>query len=346
MRYFWRRAPVLLFGGVIATGAPCMSQTVWGAELPLTFHYSEPTNWSGAFSCVGVLATDLGIEQCFALSHFGIRLYTGVEADLFPRAVVLGLPLYVVPDVQVEYTQADPDHQYFTDATGQSYSAPGQTLLRMAIGLSTRFTDRGRWGEAITLKIGAACLLSEPLDLNERRRGCDEVDLDNWFVKGSVGQSMRFPGLGISGYFRAEAWFEMPDHDFASTPLASPRVQNSYNDDGQHVLITNAMQYVFIPVGDAAGISQIDLRLGGGLAYFRQHPQNADAQPDPKFRVPNTITTPMADLLVTWNPSLAFSASAGARISAPRRVSEQSSHLSPYWTGQLFIEWRPGVSVF
>jgi hypothetical protein len=119
--------------------------SVWEAELPLTFHYSEPQDWSGAFSCAGLILADLGLEQCFAMSSFGMRLYTGLEADIFPK--LMGEQIRIVPDVQVEYTLANPEYQYFVAANGERYATPGQTLLRMAIGFSTRFTERGRWGE-------------------------------------------------------------------------------------------------------------------------------------------------------------------------------------------------------
>ena len=338
-----RAALTSVTGLGLAVALPCRAQsgkTVWDAETPLTFHYAEPLDWSGIFSCVGLITQGFGAEQCLAGSAFGLRLYTGAEVAVFPPVRIHRTTIHLVPDVQVEHQQVNSDYQFFTDANGQRYEPPSQTSLRLALGISTRFTERGRWGEGMMFKAGIACLLSDPVDLNERRRGCAAGDLDNWFIKASMGRSFDLPGTVVRAYVRAEGWWEMPDHDFATTVIEAPRVSNSYDDDGQHLLIINAMQYLMIPVVRREGVSRLEVRVGGGAGLFRQQAQRTEAQPDPSLRVSTSISTAIGDALLSWNPTPAFSASGGVRVSSPHRRPE-TTPLSPYLTGQFYMELRP-----
>jgi hypothetical protein len=314
----------------------------------LTFHYVEPTDGSGAFSCAGVIARDFGGQQCFAWNRSGLRSYTGIEFEPISGLNLLGVPVHLVPDVQVEYLSPNSEYQYFVDSRGDRYSTGTQVTFRASMGIDTRFTDRGRWGNAFMAKVGIACLLSDPVDLNERRRGCRKRDLDNWFAKASFARNISLGSRsGLTGFFRSELWFEMPDHDFAATSNPDPLVTNVHNDDGQHVLIANAMQYVFIPVSSTVGFADgLDLRLGLGGAFFRQHEQNATAQPDPEQRMAHSISAFSAEVLLSWTAGSDFSATVGGRWSTRQDRPIRESKHPPYWTGQAFVEWRPDITLF
>lgn len=285
------------------------------------------------------------MHECTAWNPGGLTVSAGIEAEPFGALSIGGIPLHVVPDLQLEYVKPDARYQYFTDAAGNRIAPDAQLSLRAAVGVDTRFTDRSRWGDGFMLKAGVSCLLTSSVDLNDRREGCGKGDLDNWFVKSSFARNMAVTG-GVSGFFRAEFWFEMPDHDFATKVVETPRAIN-HNDDGQYVVMANAAQYLFFPLERVIPQAEyFDFRLGIGAAHFLQKAQSAEAQPDPAFRKDHNVSTGFGEMLLSWNPLPEFSITGGTRWSKRMLYPDGYDGDQEYWTAQLFAEWRPDFSVF
>ena len=315
-----------------SSGAVAHAQNAPSPQL--RFVYVTPTDNDAFSGCGGVVGVDVSLQGCTTLAPNADEIVWSLEFQPVPALRIAGLTIPFVPEISMQRVVPHEDYMYFLDREERVVDATVQSSLRFAIGYDSFFYDRHLWGNRALLKIGAACLLTRPLDLNARREGCDDLDLDNWFVKGLYAKTIRVrrdEGYQDIGYVQASVYWEMPDHDFA-TKVDTSGIVDAYNDDGMHVTYADITLWAKSPLLRFQALPGVlDLRIGGGGGLARQV---------------ETATSFHADILATLTPSHNFSISAGAKYTGRTGSFSGSKEDNAYWTAQAFAQWRPDFVVF
>jgi hypothetical protein len=307
--------------GASSTPSQLVSQT------KPTFHFEWPQDIAAFFGCASATGTGLALQSCLEIGAFGTTSRTSVDVGL--------LPLSIVPTISFDYYVPNGEYLYFTQA-GVRWPANPQGTLRFSIGFDTKFTGRSRWGNHVLMKVGASCLVTSAFDQNSRREGCERGDLDNWFLQGTFSHVFK-AGEGRSKrdvvFIRAEAYYEMPDHDIAAKQHIAPAVNNPYNDDGQSVTILDVLVLGILPLGQ-----YLQLKPGGGVGHFYQAAQESMLQRG--LQAEHEFTRAHADLYLTWTPNSSISFTAGSQFNH-RYYFTQKTQSDRYWLLQSYMEWRP-----
>jgi hypothetical protein len=223
---------------------------------------------------------------------------------------------------------------YFRDTRSDTFSAENQASLQVAIGYDTHFYDRDLWGSRTLLKVGASCLLTKPMDLNPRREGCDNLDLDNWFVKGLLARTIYTYGESRDrevAYVQASIYHEIPDHDFASKPDTIGYVK-SFDDDGLEVTFADLMVLGRGPTLRVPGLPwTVDFRLGGGAGLARQV---------------ETAASVTGNFLATLNLHHDLAITGGAKYTHRWGSFSGLEEDRSYWLAQAYFQWRPNFVIF
>jgi hypothetical protein len=316
---------------VIAATATAQSSPV----PPLHFLYRIPQNNNALFGCGGIVGVDVALQNCTTIAPTANVFEWTLEAQPTPAVKVFGAEIPIVPEVGIQYVVPRFAYMHFQDAHNDSFSASNQASLRFAIGYDSHFYARHLWGDRAMLKIGGACLLTRPLDLNPRREGCDNLDLDNWFVKGLFAKTIythRGDKEQQIGYFQASIYHEVPDHDFASKEDSSGYVADLFNDDGLDVTFADISFLAKGPTVRFPGSGwRTDLRLGvaTGLAHQIE-----------------TATYVQGNLLATMNIRSNLAVTTGVKYTQRSGSFSGSTEDQSYWMGQLYFEWRPDIVIF
>lgn len=298
------------------------------------FVYLVPQDNDNVFGCGGVVGVDVSVQGCTTFAPTADEFVWTLEFQPTPAFKLGHLSLPIVPELSVQHVVPHVEYMHFKDRDENLFLAPTQTSLRFALGYDSYFYNRHLWGNRAMLKAGGACLLTRPLDLNPRREGCDDLDLDNWFVKAYYARTIR---IGTQdqyrdiGYLQASLYWEMPDHDFASKPDTSGLVE-AFDDDGMHVTYADATFWAKTPsvrLGPLPGI--LDFRIGGGVGLAHQV---------------ETATSMHADVLAAVTPYHNLSMSAGAKYTRRNGSFSGLTEDQAYWSAQAFIQWRPDIVVF
>lgn len=315
------------------------AQPAWGQNNPappVEFKYIPAQSNTGFLGCGGIVGVDVSLQNCTTLSPTGREFVWSLELQPLPALKLGKMEIPIIPEVSTQYIVPDQNHMYFTDRNGQQFTASNQASLRFAIGYDTYFYDRYLWGDRTALKIGGACLLTRPLDLNPRREGCDDLDLDNWFVRGVYARNIYVRTENSDrdiGYLEATFYHEIPDHDFASKLDTTGLVKNVFNDDGKELTFADVRFLAKTPSLRLQGLPWvIDLRVGGGVGVAHQI---------------ETARGVRGDLHLTLthnNNNLSFT---GAVRYTARHGSYSGLDEDRYfWTAQAYMQWRPDIVVF
>lgn len=309
--------------------AACQNEPV----LPLRFIYLAPQSNNGFYGCGSLIGVDVSVQNCTTFSPTSTEFVWSLEFQPLPALKLGRVEIPIVPEVSIQYVVPDFDHMHFRDRVDEFFAATNQASLRLAIGYDTYFYDRHLWGERTLLKVGGACLLTRALDLNPRREGCDDLDLDNWFIRGTFARTIHVRNEDSDreiGYLEATVYHEIPDHDFASKTDPSGSVE-VFNDDGLDVTFADVRFLARIPaVRHGASDWGVDLRLGGGVGVAHQI---------------ETATAAHGALHLTLtrrNLSITGAARYTARNGSYNGLDEDRY----YWTAQAYVQWRPDLVVF
>lgn len=226
----------LLIGCVALVGV----QDVLSQNNPVPqykFIYLIPQDNDNIHGCGGIIGVDVSLQGCTTVAPGANEFVWSLELQPWPALKLGGVDIPIVPELSVQHVMPHQEYTHFLDRGNEVFLAPNQTSLRFALGYDSHFYNRHLWGNRVMLKAGGACLLTRPLDLNPRREGCDDLDLDNWFIKAYYAKTLRVrteDRYRDLGYLQASLYWEMPDHDFASKTDTSGLVE-AFNDDGMHV---------------------------------------------------------------------------------------------------------------
>jgi opacity protein-like surface antigen len=301
---------------------------------PLEFVYDAPKNNNNFFGCGGVVGVDVALQNCSSIGPTANNFTWTLEFQPTPALKLFGAEIPIVPELAIEYVVPHSDHMFFRDRRGEAYLTTNQASLKFGIGYDTNFYDRHLWGNRTMLKVGGACLLTRSVDWNPRREGCDNVDLDNWFVKALYAKNLRIRRDTRDqqiGYLQLAVYYEIPDHDFA-TKIDSIGYVKSFDDDGQEVTYADV---TFLGKGPSVRLPGVgwmtDLRLGVGGGLARQI---------------ETATSIQGNALATVNVRRNLSVTAGAKYTAGRGSLTGLDEDRSYWTAQAYFQWRPDLVVF
>lgn len=301
---------------------------------PLQFVYSVPTNNNGFFGCGGIIGVDVALQNCTTIAPTTNDFNWTFEFQPIRAPRAAGIDFPIVPEVAIQYVVPHARYMHFRDSRGDTYPATNQASLRFAIGYDTNFYDRHLWGNRTMLKLGGACLLTRPLDLNPRREGCDNRDLDNWFVKGLLARTLRVRRDDRDSevaYVQASVYHEIPDHDFASKPDTTGYVQ-SFNDDGWELTFADVSFLGRGPSIRLPGLGWgVDFRAGAGVGIARQI---------------KTTTSVQGNAVATVNLRDDMAVTAGAKFTHRNQSFSGLPEDRSYWTAQAYFQWRPDLVVF
>jgi hypothetical protein len=304
------------------------------AVPPLEFVYDPPKSNNAFFGCGGVVGVDVALQNCTTLSPTANDFIWTVEFQPTPALKLWGLEIPIVPELGVQYSVPHYPSLYFKDSQERSFSAENQASFRFGIGYDTYFYDRHLWGSRAMLKVGGSCLLTRPMDLNPRREGCDDLDLDNWFVKGLLARTVYIRGPSRDreiAYVQASVYHEVPDHDFASKPDTVGYVK-VFNDDGLELTYAD---FMFLGRGPSVRVPgsrwTIDFRLGGAVGIARQV---------------ETATSVNGNALMTLNLRHNLAITTGAKYTHRWGSITGLVEDGSYWQAQAYFQWRPDLVVF
>lgn len=301
---------------------------------PFEFVYQPPANNDAFFGCGGVVGIDVALQNCTTVSPTANDFVWTLELQPTPAWKILGLEIPVVPEVALRYVVPHGRSLYFRDSQGRLFLADHQASLQFAIGYDTYFYDRLLWGNRTLLKLGGTCLLTRPMDLNPRREGCDDLDLDNWFAKGLLARTVYTRGESGDkeiAYVQATIYHEIPDHDFASK-VDTTNLVKVFDDDGLELTYADLMILLRGPSVRVPGLPwALDTRIGGSAGAARQV---------------ETATSVTGNFLATLNVRHNLAVTAGAKYTH-RWGSITGLHEDPsFWLAQAYFQWRPDLVVF
>lgn len=331
-----RIAGAVLLSGLFAIVGPAVtaSQAQGDPVPPVQFIYRSPESNDGFFGCAGLVGVDVAVQGCSTFAPTANDFVGSLEFQPLPALRLGRLQVPLVPEVAVQYVVPNVTYMHFRDGANQVFYAPDQASLRFAIGYDTYFYDRHLWGDRRMLKIGGACLLTESIDRNARREGCDAADLDNWFIKALYAKTLYVgtdAGERELGYLQASVYWEMPDHDFASKP-DQPGAIPAYNDDGLDVTYADVTFLARVPSFGGTRLPwTVDIRGGGGVGLASQV---------------ESATALHGDLLATLNVAHNLAVTGGAKYNVRRGSFSGGPEDNRFWTFQAYAQWRPDFVVF